>query len=48
MTNEITDQKIKTKQTIAVVASVAILTAGGVYWAFQIGNVMEMLAMAYG
>ncbi|MGH1471703.1 MAG: hypothetical protein ACRBCS_10950 [Cellvibrionaceae bacterium] len=48
MTNDNIEDKIKTKQTIAVVASAAILCAGGVYWIIQIGNVMEMLEMAYG
>jgi len=48
MTNEITDQQIKTKQSIAVAASAAILCAGAIYWAIQIGNVIEMLTMAYG
>ncbi len=48
MTNESTDQQIKTKQTIAVVASAAILSAGAIYWAIQISNVVEMLSMAYG
>lgn len=42
------NQKIKTKQTIAVVASAAVLIAGGIYWSIQIGNVIEMLSLAYG
>jgi hypothetical protein len=40
--------KLSTIEKIAVASSVFIIGAGIVYWAFQVGNVIELLRLAYG
>ena len=35
-------------EKIAVVTSAAIIVAGVIYWGVQVGNVIELLQMAYG
>ncbi|GAB1261619.1 hypothetical protein [Aurantivibrio plasticivorans] len=42
------DNNLAQKQTIAGASSLAIITAGIIYWAFQAHNCYEMLSLAYG
>lgn len=41
-------KSLNVREKIAVVTSSAVLTAGVIYWLFQVKGMIELLQLAYG
>jgi len=41
-------KKLDVREIVALVSSSAVIVVAAVYWSIQIGDVLELLEMAYG